>query len=289
MSGIIDELKETYKTGNSLVKLIFINSGIFILFRLVYLIFVLSANGGYFPVTEWMSMPSLPILFISKPWTIISYMFYHEELFHFIFNMLNLYWFGKIFLIYFDQKKLVSIYILGGMCGGLFYFLIYNLFPTVFPPAILMGASASIIAIMIAVAFYVPNFKVSLLFIGEVKLIYIGIFSIILYIIMITSNNAGGNLAHLGGAMLGYFWASGYKRGKNYIAWFTDLTDSFTKLFQRKTLKVTHKRPLDDFDYNKIKISNQKEIDKILDKISKSGYEKLSKDEKDTLFRLGKN
>ena len=212
-------------------------------------------------------------------------MFYHEDFFHFIFNILNLYWFGKIFLIYFDQKKLVSIYILGGIIGGLTYFAVYNLFPAVFAPAILMGASASIIAIMISVAFYAPNFRVNLLFIGEVKLIYIGIFSILLYVILIASSNAGGNLAHLGGALLGYLWAANYKRGKDFLSGFTRLLDSFLMLFKRRNLKVAHKRPLNDFEYNKSKLLNQKEIDRILDKISKSGYDKLTKEEKDTLFR----
>ncbi len=287
--SIIDELKQAYNTGNSLIKLIFINCAVFIVFRLVYLFYFLTNNTAIFPFTYWMSMPSIPVQFFYKPWTIITYMFYHEEFFHIIFNMLNLYWFGKIFLIYFDQKKLVSIYILGGISGGIMYFTFYNLFPAVFGPAILMGASASIIAIMIAVAFYVPNFKVNLLFIGEVKLIYIGIFSIILYIILITSSNAGGNLAHLGGALFGYLWVTAYKKGHDFITGFTRFTDSLFKLFKRRNLQVTHRRPSDDFEYNKIKLLNQKEVDRILDKISKSGYDKLTKEEKDTLFRMGKN
>ena len=284
--GILDELKDTYRTGNSLVKLIFINSAVYIFFRLVFVIFMFSNHAGDFPITYWMSMPSIPIFLLSKPWTIITYMFYHEELFHFIFNILNLYWFGKIFLIYFDQKKLVSIYILGGIAGGLTYFVIYNLFPAVFGPAILMGASASIIAVMISVSFYAPDFRVNMIFLGEVKLKYIAIFSILLFLIQIeSSNNPGGNLAHLGGALFGYLWVSGYKRGWDFTSGFTGLLDSFLKLFKRNKLKVTHKRPVNDFEFNKIKLLNQKEIDRILDKISKSGYDKLTKEEKDTLFR----
>jgi membrane associated rhomboid family serine protease len=234
-----------------------------------------------------MSMPSLPYELLLKPWTIITYMFYHEEFFHFLFNILNLYWFGTIFLMYFNEKQLVSIYLLGGIAGGIAYFLMYNLFPAVFPPAILMGASASIIAIMIAVAFYAPNFRINLLFIGEVKLIYIGVFSIIIFTIQISSGNPGGNLAHLGGAFFGYLWESQFKRGRDFISGFTQVLDSIFILFRRPKLKVSHKRPMDDYDYNKVKLSNQKEVDRILDKISKHGYERLTKEEKDILFRMG--
>lgn len=286
MAGIVEELKNTYRTGNALVKLIFINTTVFILFGIVHVIYKL-ANYPDYPITYWMSMPSVPEGLLFKPWTIITYMFYHEEFFHFIFNILNLYWFGKIFLIYFDDKKLVSIYLLGGIFGGLTYFLVYNLFPSVFAPAILMGASASIIAIMIAVAFYAPNFRVNLLFIGEIKLIYIGIFSIVLYIILIASSNPGGNLAHLGGAFFGYLWITQYKRGRDFLSGFTRFLDTFFRLFKRRRLKVSHKRPVDDYDYNKVKVMDQKEVDRILDKISKSGYDHLTKDEKDTLFRMG--
>src|SRR5208283_2442138 len=190
MPGIIDDIKNMYRTGNALIKLIFINTAIFVFFQLVYLVYVLANERFAFPITRWMSMPSIPSELLTKPWTVITYMFYHEELLHFIFNILNLYWFGKIFLIYFNEKQMVSLYLLGGIVGGLTYFLFYNLFPTVFHPGILMGASASIIAIMIAVAFYAPNFRINLLFIGEVKLIYVGIFSIVLFIIMISSSNA---------------------------------------------------------------------------------------------------
>lgn len=286
MSGIVQELKDTYRTGNSLIKLIFINSAVFILFRIVYVIYVFSNNAGIFPVTRWLSMPSIPVELMFKPWTIVTYMFYHEEIFHFIFNILNLYWFGKIFLIYFDEKKLVSIYLLGGFFGGLTYFVVYNLFPSIFAPGLLLGASASIIAIMMSVAFYAPNFRVNLLFIGEVKLIYIGIFSIILFIIQITSINPGGNLAHLGGAFLGYLWATQQKKGNDIVSGFTRFLDAFFQLFKRRKLKVSHKRPIDDFEYNKVKLLNQKEIDRILDKISKSGYDRLTKEEKDMLFRM---
>ncbi len=287
MAGIIDEIKDTYKNGNSLIKLIFINSAIFVLFKIVFLFYFFTDRTAFFPISEWMAMPSSPVALLFKPWTLITYMFYHEEVLHFLFNMLNLYWFGKIFLMYFDEKKLVSVYLIGGVAGGLLYFALYNIFPATFHPAILMGASASIIAIMTAAAIYAPNFKLYMVFIGEVKLIYIAIFSIILYAILIASDNPGGNIAHLGGAFFGYLWAKQFMRGRELTRGFSGFLDSVFSLFKRKKLKVTYKRPpTNDVEYKKQKLINQKEVDRILDKISKGGYENLSKEEKETLFKV---
>ncbi len=287
MAGIIDEIKDTYKNGNSLIKLIFINSAIFVLFKIVFLFYFFTDRTALFPISEWMAMPSSSVALLFKPWTLITYMFYHEEVLHFLFNMLNLYWFGKIFLMYFDEKKLVSVYLIGGVAGGLLYFALYNIFPATFHPAILMGASASIIAIMTAAAIYAPNFKLYMVFIGEVKLIYIAIFSIALFAILIASDNPGGNIAHLGGAFFGYVWAKQFMRGRELTRGFSGFLDSVYSLFKRKKLKVTYKRPpTNDLEYKKQKLINQKEVDRILDKISKGGYESLSKEEKETLFKV---
>lgn len=288
MAGIIDDIKDTYKNGNALIKLIFVNSAIFILFRIVFLFYFFANNEAAFPITWWMSMPSEPLALLYKPWTLITYMFYHEDVLHFLFNMLNMYWFGKIFLMYFDEKKLVSLYLLGGIAGGLIYFAFYNIFPATFRPGILMGASASIIAILTAAAIYAPNQQLYMVFFGQVKLIYIAIFSVVMFAILIASDNAGGNLAHLGGAFFGYLWAKQYRRGFELTKGLSALIDSFLSLFKRKKLKVTYKRPpAHDFEYNRQKVANQKEIDRILDKISKGGYESLSKEEKETLFKVG--
>lgn len=287
MAGIIDEIKDTYKNGNLLIKLIFINSAVFVLFKMVFLFYFFTERTAFFPISEWMAMPSSPMALLYKPWTLITYMFYHEEILHFLFNMLNLYWFGKIFLLYFDEKKLVSVYLIGGVAGGLLYFALYNVFPATFHPAILMGASASIIAIMTAAAIYAPNFKLYMVFIGEVKLIYIVIFSVILYAILIASDNPGGNIAHLGGAFFGYLWAKQFMKGRELTRGFSGFLDSVYSLFKRKKLKVTYKRPpTNDLEYKKQKLINQKEVDRILDKISKGGYESLSKEEKETLFKV---
>ncbi|MDP4207356.1 MAG: rhomboid family intramembrane serine protease [Bacteroidota bacterium] len=283
-NSIIQDLRSTIKNGDMLIKLIFVNSAVFVIFRIIYLFYFLS--GQPFTLGYWMSLPSDPAGLLYKPWTLVTYMFYHEGLLHFFFNVLNLYWFGKIFLLYFDEKKLLSIYLLGGLTGGLFYFAVYNLLPNIFPPAILLGASASVIAILFAVAFYAPNFKVFMVFVGEVKLIYIAIFSLLLYVILIASDNPGGNLAHIGGALFGYLWVRRYQRGRDITRGFGKFLESFFALFKRRKMKVTYKRPVSDMDYNHKKNIDQQEIDRILDKISKAGYGSLSKDEKDILFRM---
>ena len=286
MAGIIQELKDLYKNGGALIRLIYINSLVFLLVSLVYLF---SGQPMIFFMDYWFSLPSVPSELLYRPWTLITYMFYHRDIMHILFNMLNLFWFGKIFLMYFDEKKLISLYFLGGIVGGIFYVVFANIFPSVFGVGILMGASAAIIAIMFAAAFHVPDFKLFMVFIGQVKLIYIAIFSLFLYVVMITSlKNAGGNLAHIGGAFIGYLWIKQFKLGTDITKGFTWFIDLIASLFKRRKLKVTHNKrpPIDDLEYNKHKKINQQEIDKILDKISKGGYDSLSKSEKDTLFNM---
>jgi membrane associated rhomboid family serine protease len=280
MPGIVQEIVDTYKKGGTLTKLIFINVCIFVVCGLVSLF--------YDDITFWLSMPSdLPRL-ILRPWTLVTYNFYHREILHFIFNALNLYWFGKIFMIYFNQKKLLALYLIGGIFGGLLYFGAYNVFPQL-GHGYLMGASASIMAIIIATAVYAPDFKIYMMFLGEVKLKWVGLGSFILSVILIHSNNPGGNVAHIGGALFGYLWVKQYKRGTDLSSGFSRFLDLFSTMFKRRKMKVTYKRPpTDELEYNRKKISEQQEIDRILDKISKGGYDNLTKAEKDTLFNLSK-
>ena len=281
MSGIVQEIVDTYKKGGTLTKLIFINTCIFVICGIISIF--------YDNITLWLSMPSdLPELML-KPWTLITYNFYHKEILHFIFNVLNLYWFGKIFLVYFNNKKLLAVYLVGGIIGGLAYFAAYNIFPTAFHPAILMGASASIMAIIIATAVYAPDFKIYMMFLGEVKLKWIGLGSFILSVILINSVNPGGNIAHVGGALFGYLWVKQYKRGHELTSGFSRFLSGFGSLFKRRKMKVTYKRPpTDELEHNRKKVTEQQEIDRILDKISKGGYDSLTKSEKDTLFDLSK-
>jgi membrane associated rhomboid family serine protease len=290
MASIIDELKQTYKQGSTLIKLIFINVAVFLVFRILYLILYLTGSTALFQSAYWLSVPSFIPGLILKPWTLITYMFYHEDIWHIFFNMLWLYWFGKLFLQFFDDRKLVSLYIIGGIAGALLYVLAYNAIP-VFninsSGSILLGASAGVMAIVFAVSFYAPDYKILLMFFGETKIVYVALVSLVLDLIMITSNNSGGHIAHLGGAFIGYLWAVRYRKGKDFTYGLSKFLDKLFNLFKFKPkLKVKYKRPTDDFEYNRSKAEYQNEIDRILDKISKGGYDSLSKQEKDMLFKM---
>ena len=180
------EIKQTFKQGSIVTRLIYINLGVFLLVRILLVIFALFKID--LPLLQWLALPSDIGILASRPWTLLSYMFLHEGFLHILFNLLWLYWFGKIFLQYFDEKKLLGLYVLGGISGGILYILAYNVFPAfadVASAGILLGASASIIAIVIATAVYVPNltlnlFPISAIF-GPIKIIWIAGASVLIY------------------------------------------------------------------------------------------------------------
>jgi membrane associated rhomboid family serine protease len=289
--GIWDDIKNTFKKGNSLNRLIYINIGLFLVISVIGIIGFLIANPEISGWTiRFLSVPSsLNTLFV-KPWTLFTYMFTHKELLHVLVNMLWLWWFGSIFLEYLDQKKLVAVYLLGGIAGAIMYVLSYNIFPAfslVVEESIpLLGASASVMAVVVAIAAYVPDYTVSLFLFGRIKIKYIAVLIFILTSVLDFSVNSGGKLAHIGGALFGYFYTMRYKRGKDPVKWFNNLADRLASLLRpSKKMKVTHKRRADDYEYNKTRGERQEQINKILDKISKGGYDSLTKEEKDLLFR----
>jgi membrane associated rhomboid family serine protease len=289
--GIWGDIKSTFRNGNSLIRLIYINITFFIIIAIIGVVGVLVKNSQItYETIRYLSVPSsLPVLLV-RPWTIITYMFTHQELLHILVNLLWLYWFGKIFLEYLDQKKLVAVYLLGGISGAITYVLSYNIFPAfqgvVGESVPLLGASASVMAIVVAIAVYVPDYTVYLFLLGKVKIKYIALGIFVLTSVMDFSVNSGGKLAHIGGALFGYLYILSYKQGRDMGKGINKIIDFFVTLFKpAKKLKVTYKRPSDDFEYNKIKVDHQKEINKILDKISKGGYDSLTKAEKEILFR----
>jgi membrane associated rhomboid family serine protease len=289
--GIWGDIKSTFRNGNSLIRLIYINITFFIIIAIIGVVGVLLKNSQItYETIRYLSVPSsLPVLLV-RPWTIITYMFTHQELLHILVNLLWLYWFGKIFLEYLDQKKLVAVYLLGGISGAITYVLSYNIFPAfqgvVGESVPLLGASASVMAIVVAIAVYVPDYTVYLFLLGKVKIKYIALGIFVLTSVMDFSVNSGGKLAHIGGALFGYLYILSYKQGRDMGKGINKIIDFFVTLFKpAKKLKVTYKRPSDDFEYNKIKVDHQKEINKILDKISKGGYDSLTKTEKEILFR----
>jgi len=293
MDGILEEIKQSFRNGGNLVKLIYINLGVFLAFNLIKVFLFLSGSEAIGFISQLLAVPAyLPNIMV-RPWTIITYMFFHEGFLHILFNLLWLYWFGKIFLGFMSERKLVGVYVMGGIAGALLYILFYNIFPVfneVLPVSFALGASASVLAIVFAASTHAPNMQLHLMFVGPVKLKYIAAFMVILDVFGIAGTNAGGHIAHLGGAIFGYFFIISLRKGIDFSKptdWFFDLFTTSQSSRQRSKMKVNYKRAAaDEMEYNKIKADKQAEIDKILDKISKAGYDSLTSEEKKTLFNM---
>ncbi len=223
-------------------------------------------------------------------------MFMHLDFFHILFNMICLYWFGKIFLQFLSEKQLVAVYIISGIGGALTYIAAYNFFPyfeDIINHSYLLGASASVMGIMLTAALMAPNFKVRLLLIGEVKLITLALIMIALSVLQVTSSNAGGQFAHIGGALFGYIYFSRLKKGKDLSKPVTSIINTFVNAFKKgpkpKNNKYYNaKKTKTDAQYNQERKQNNDSIDKILDKIKQSGYNSLSDSEKKQLFDKSK-
>jgi membrane associated rhomboid family serine protease len=288
--GIYDDIIKTFRSGSNLTRLIYINIGVFILITLTGVAgFLLNNPAIPDKALDLFSVPSAPLSLLFRPWTIISYMFVHKDIWHILFNMLWLYWFGTIFLEYLSQRNLVAVYILGGLTGAVVYILSFNIFPafaTVVNDSVAIGASASVMAIVIAIAAYVPNYTVQLILLGRVRIKYLALGIFVLTSVMDFSINSGGKLAHIGGAVFGYIYALNLRRGKDLGKSLNKILDSIVTLFKpRPKLKVTHKKTSDEFEYNRMKNEHQSRINGILDKISKGGYDSLTREEKELLFR----
>lgn len=288
--AIIDEIKESFRKGSTLTRLIYINLAVFILVNLAEAIFFLAnSHARYYEFLIQLAIPADLTILVRKPWTLATYMFTHKNFIHILFNLLWLYWFGRTFLQYFDGRKLVGVYVLGGLAGAVLFVTTFNLLPVFsrdLGVAIALGASASVTAVAIAIATYVPNFTWNMLFIGRVRIVYVAIAMFVLSTFIEFSDNAGGKIAHIGGAILGYAFAVRYKQGKDMTRGINRFLDRLFAIFKpRPKIRVTHKKSETDLDYNKRKADEQKEVDRILDKIAKSGYSSLSAGEKETLFR----
>ncbi len=289
--NFIEDLKYNLRKRNNLTILIYINLIIFIVVAFFSATTFLIRGDQNF-IIYWLGVPAYFDSFLSKPWTIITYMFTHKSFLHILFNLLFLFWFGKIFVQYLTQKQLLGVYLLGGIIGGLVYIIAFNIFP-VFSVikyfSVAIGASASVMAIILAIAYLVPNYTIYMLFFGPVKLKYIAIAVIILDIISIPTDNSGGHIAHLGGSCTGLIFTYYYKKGTDITTGILKLLKFFKNLFvPDKEIKVSYRnknRQETDMEYNERKKSEQKEIDEILDKIAKSGYKSLTEKEKEKLFK----
>ncbi|OFY57649.1 MAG: rhomboid family intramembrane serine protease, partial [Bacteroidetes bacterium RBG_19FT_COMBO_42_10] len=254
--GVWDNIKSTFRSGSNLTKLIYINIGIFLLLTVIAIIgFLLNNPDLSSKVLVWFAVPASYKTLLIKPWTLITYMFTHKDIWHILFNMLWLYWFGRIFLEYLDQRKLVAVYLLGGISGAVIYILSFNIFPVfkgVVNGSIAIGASASVMAVVIAIAAYVPDYTVNLFLLGRIKIKYIALGIFVLTTIMDFSVNSGGKLAHIGGAVFGYLYTINLRRGRDIGKGFNRIIDFFATLFKpRRKLKVTYRKPASDYDYNK--------------------------------------
>lgn len=294
MADIIDRIKYQYKTGNILIRLIFINIGIFLIIKIFGVFFTLFKIET-FNLLQFVAVPSQPEILLRRFWTPFTYMFVHEGFWHILFNMLWLYWFGKIFLEYFNGRQLGSIYVLGGLSGALLYILAFNLIPYYLDlgNSWMIGASAAVMAIVMAAAFYRPEVQLHLFLLGRIKIIYIALFVFVLDFISLDDlSNPGGHLAHIGGAISGYLFAVRYRKGKDITNGIGKMMDHIANLFKKKPkktkMKVSHRRAESDMDYNYRKHQEQEEIDNILDKLKHSGYSSLSADEKKKLFDASK-
>lgn len=291
----IDNLKAYFRNNNMLIKLIIINVAVWLIVVFLDVIFDLFNSQFSNTLIEWLAVPASVGKLITRPWTLITYMFLHFDFWHILFNMLWLFWFGRIFLEYLNERQLLATYLFGGLAGALFYIISFNVFPK-FQDAYLLsmalGASASVMAIVVAISYYVPNYKINLMFIGPVKIYYIAIFSVVLDVLMIRSGNSGGHLAHIGGALWGLFYIYSLKKGIDYstiLAKVPRISNPFKRNTKTRFKNVyTHSKPVSDEEYNLQKKKNQQRIDSILEKISKSGYDSLTKEEKELLFRTSK-
>ncbi len=291
MAVILDNFKIFFRQKNIFAKLIIINVLVFVIIRLVAVIFTLFKLGDW-SLLQYLELPASFSQLAMKPWTVITYMFVHYEFLHILFNMLWLYWFGQIFISFFNEKQLFGVYLIGGICGAIFFILAYNIFPYFedkMEQSALIGASAAVMAIVFAASFYKKDFRINLLFIGSIKIYYIALASLLIDMLAVTSLNAGGHIAHIGGALFGIGYASAFRKGKDLTAPLNKCIDWFVDLFKKKPkMQVKYQRRESDYEYNDRRNKNTQEIDLILDKIKKSGYESLTKEEKKRLFDAGK-
>lgn len=278
-SNIINE----FKKGNALHKIIYINIAFFLLIKITESILFLSELNT--PILDKLFLPADINILKTQPWSFISFMFIHKDFWHLFLNMIFLYYIGNIFLKWISEKELIYVYILGGLFGCLTFLLSYNYIPILKPNisnGVGYGASASIFSIMIAIATYKPTHKIQIPFIGSVYLTNFTFFLIILSLISL-KDSTGGSISHLGGGIFGFLYIKKIKSRQKT----SNLNQILNKLNIFKS--SNHKRKYtDDYLFNKHKANQNKKIDLILEKIAKSGYKSLSKNEKDLLFNASK-
>lgn len=297
---MLEEFKNAFnRYNNAHIQLIIINVMIFVVFGVLMVILQVSQFDALWElIHKQFAIPARLSEFITRPWTMLTYMFMHDlsGLLHILFNMLVLYWFGRLFVEYLGSDKLVALYLLGGIAGAAAYLLAYNTIPFFKGRAeeyaiVMVGASASINAIVVATATLLPNYTFFLLFFGPVRIKYIAAITVFLSFLGTVGTNAGGNIAHLGGALIGFVYMKQLQSGINWGGWITMTIEWFKDLFRAKPrVKVSYRKegPTTTVKAQPGGKPSQDELDAILDKISAGGYESLTKEEKEKLFNASK-
>ncbi|MFZ9044807.1 MAG: rhomboid family intramembrane serine protease [Cyclobacteriaceae bacterium] len=304
-TSILEDFKNAWdRPNNAVVQIILINVIVFLILIFIRVILVLSGGEDiYRAILTKLMLPANLGEFLFQPWSIFTYFFAHEGLFHLLFNMLFLYWFGKLISEFLGSNKVISLYVLGGFAGGLFYMFIYNVIPFYSDQvdnSIMLGASAGVYAIVVGAATFSPNYTFFLLLLGPVRIKYIALFYVVLSFANTIGSNAGGELAHLAGAGIGFIYIKQLQSGNDIGAWVIQMMNFFKSFFvSQPKIKVTHrskprakstgKRRTVNVTGTSSDSSDQDEIDAILDKISQSGYDSLTKEEKQKLFNASKN
>ena len=297
--GFIDDIKRSYSQGSMLLKLIFINIGVFVVLYILGLGFLLMNAGD--GIVRWVELPGDLRMLLHRPWTLVTYMFAHINLLHILFNMLWLYWLGRIFMEYFSPKQLTGVYLLGGLGGALLFLLAYNLLPYFRAQPgtpYLIGASASVIAIVVAAAVYAPEYRIGLLFFGEVPLKWVAIVTVAIAVLGLDAGNVGGNLAHIGGAIVGAWFALRIKQGRDITRPLNAAIDAVVGLFNGRSWKLPEFKKSSGAKQEQQEAQpraarpadavSEEELDIILGKIKVAGYDALTDEEKDKLFKASR-
>jgi len=300
MSDFIDKIRHDAFKGNYLTRLLYLNISVFLLYGLLNVfvtLFTGDRNAVQLYAIDLLALPSDPVKLLTRPWTILTYMFTHLRLGHIFFNMLILYFSGKMFMEYLGQKRMLALYIYGGIGGGLLYVVISNFSPLIIQDN-MVGASAGTTAVLIAGAIYLPNIPIRLWGIFELKYWMLDVGIVFFDILSLTGDNAGGHIAHLGGAMVAYFFISSMRNGHEWNVYLFQVIDAVRNTLYRNSRKRRGfkfgERNYTKYEEVKTKKANTtnpdtSKMDEILDKIKENGYDSLSKEEKAYLFKISKD
>ena len=291
---LLDQLKYQFKSGGVYIRIIYINVFIFLLFLIL---------GNFFALMKWnpaslnnfddyFSFNSSFMVFLKRPWTIFTYMFLHGSFWHLFNNMLIYFFTAKMYEDLMGKKAAINTYIIGGFCGAILYLITHNLFPLFreMGDIPMLGASAAVMAVFVGLATYTPNFEVMLFGIIRVKMKYLAMVWVAFDIVGLSNSDGIAHFAHLGGALWGYFYVSNFKKGKDIAYWFDNIVKAISGLNKKRKIKIVYKKkPVQKKSKPTSSKNRQEKVDEILDKIKLSGYESLTKEEKDYLFDASKH